>query len=289
VKPVDQLAVALLAYTAAGHGMEIAPHWQEGWPLGLFFAVVTAVLAGQGLSLARRPSATTYATVVPTTVVLIVLYFLVREITVPFMDHRDPYLWSELVLKAAEGVLVVVAAGRLRRRPPVAPGVRPGEPRVSGDDADLDTKIGGDLADEPGGVIQEQSRVEDVEDLRVRMADALASGRTERGQCPGELARPRLVQTLQEAPVTAQGQRNIVSSGSPGGQRHVGAAGEHRVRFGGRVELLGEGVGQVAGGYPAQDLAVSVGEARVPGSPAPLFEELLVDAHETVLPVLRGT
>jgi hypothetical protein len=77
--------------------------------------VVTAVLVGQAVSLARRPSATTYATVVPTTVVLIVLYFVVREITVPFMDHRDPYLWSELVLKAAESVLLVVAAGRLWR------------------------------------------------------------------------------------------------------------------------------------------------------------------------------
>jgi uncharacterized membrane protein YfcA len=114
VKPTDQLAVALLAYSAAAHGMEIAPHWQEGWRLGLSFAVITAVLAGQALSLAKRPSATTYATVVPTTVVLIVLYFLVREITVPSMDHRDPYLWNEFVLKAAEGVLLAVAAGRLR-------------------------------------------------------------------------------------------------------------------------------------------------------------------------------
>jgi hypothetical protein len=114
VKPTDRLAVALLAYSGAAHGMEIASHWQESWVLGLFFAIATGVLAGQALSLARRPSATMYAAVTLTTVVLIALYFLVRETTVPFVDHRDPYRWTELVLKAAEGVLLVVATGRRR-------------------------------------------------------------------------------------------------------------------------------------------------------------------------------
>jgi hypothetical protein len=112
--PADQLAVALLAYSAAAH-LETAPHWQEGWHLGLFFAVITAVLAGQALGLARSPSPSTYATVVVTTVLLIGLYFLVRELRVPFMDHRDPYQASELVLKASEGVLLVVATSRLRQ------------------------------------------------------------------------------------------------------------------------------------------------------------------------------
>jgi hypothetical protein len=114
VKPTDQLAVALLAYSAAAHGMQIASHWQEGPLLGLFFAVATGILAGQALGLARRPSATIYTTVALTTVVLIVLYFLVREVSVPLVDHRDPYRWTELVLKAAEGVLLVVATGRRR-------------------------------------------------------------------------------------------------------------------------------------------------------------------------------
>jgi hypothetical protein len=113
--PGDQLAVGLLAYSAAAHGVETAPHWQEGWHLGLFFALITAVLAGQALGLARRPSPATYTTVVLTTAVLIAVYFLVRETTVPFMDHRDPYRSSELVLKAAEAVLLVVATGRLRQ------------------------------------------------------------------------------------------------------------------------------------------------------------------------------
>lgn len=113
--PADQMAVALLAYSATAHGLETAPHWQEGWHLGLFFALITAVLAGQALGLARRPTPTTYATVVLNTALLIGLYFLVRAVSVPFMDHRDPYKPSELVLKTAEIVLLVVATSRLRQ------------------------------------------------------------------------------------------------------------------------------------------------------------------------------
>lgn len=120
-RPADSVAAAALLVAGVAHCAVTPSHWAEGWHLGLFFAVSGLLLLGQGAAMWLRPSALTYASVVASTVVFIALYFLVREFSLPFVGHRDPYLFEEYPVKVAEGLAAVVALVALVRTRPARP------------------------------------------------------------------------------------------------------------------------------------------------------------------------
>ena len=105
------LALAL-AVSGVVHCLEAPSHWSEGWHLGIFFAASGAVLLGQAAAAATSASPSVYASVLATTLALVVLYVLARQVTLPLVDHRDPYLAHELPVKALE---LAVAGLSLRR------------------------------------------------------------------------------------------------------------------------------------------------------------------------------
>jgi hypothetical protein len=114
-RPADSVAAAALVVAGVAHCAVTPSHWAEGWHLGLFFAVSGLLLLGQGAAVWLRPSAVAYASVVASTVGFIVLYFLVREFSLPFVGHRDPYLFQEYPVKVAEGLAALVAVAALVR------------------------------------------------------------------------------------------------------------------------------------------------------------------------------
>ena len=99
-------AVALL-FAGVAHCALAPSHWGEGWHLGAFFAASGALLVGQAAVLWLRPSAAAYRSVLVSTAVLVVLYVAARQVALPLIDHRDPYLWADIPVKAAE----LLAAG----------------------------------------------------------------------------------------------------------------------------------------------------------------------------------
>ena len=111
----DAVVGALLCSTAVAHVVEIPSHWAEGPALGLFFVAASAVLIGQATSLAVAPSPPVYRTVVVSTTVLIGLYVLARQVTLPLVGHRDAYQPAELATKAVEALALGLALARSRR------------------------------------------------------------------------------------------------------------------------------------------------------------------------------
>ncbi|HUR23830.1 MAG TPA: hypothetical protein VMZ73_08165, partial [Acidimicrobiales bacterium] len=99
-------ALALL-FAGVAHCALAPPHWREGWHLGAFFAASGALLVGQAAVLWLRPSLAAYRSVLLSTAVMVVLYVAARQMTLPLIDHRDPYLWTDLPVKLSE----LLAAG----------------------------------------------------------------------------------------------------------------------------------------------------------------------------------
>ena len=111
-----------LVFTAVVHLLEAPTHWTEGWFLGAFFAASGAVLLGQAAVAATRATRELHLSVVATAGVLLVLYLLVRQVSLPLLDHRDPYRLVELPVKAVEVAAGSLSLARLiaMRRSPVS-------------------------------------------------------------------------------------------------------------------------------------------------------------------------
>ncbi len=114
-RPVDDLAAAALIFTGVVHCALVPEHWAEGWVLGAFFAVSGVLLIGQAVLVWLQPSRAAYGSVIVSTTVLIVLYFLAREVTIPLVDHLDPYSFEEYPVKVAEGLAALLAVAALVR------------------------------------------------------------------------------------------------------------------------------------------------------------------------------
>lgn len=99
-------ACALL-FAGVAHCAVAPAHWNEGWHLGAFFAGSGLILVGQAALLWLRPSVAAYRSIVLSTTVMIVLYVAARQVALPLVDHRDPYLLKDVPVKAAE----LLAAG----------------------------------------------------------------------------------------------------------------------------------------------------------------------------------
>lgn len=116
-------ACALL-FAGVAHCALAPSHWNEGWHLGAFFAGSGLILVGQAALLWLRPSVAAYRSIVLSTAVMIVLYVAARQVALPLVDHRDPYLLKDVPVKAAELLaagLAVVALVKARPAPAVAP------------------------------------------------------------------------------------------------------------------------------------------------------------------------
>ena len=118
-----QLAGAFaLLFAGVAHCALAPSHWAEGWHLGAFFVASGLLLVGQAALLWLRPSIAAYRSIVLSTAVMILLYVAVRQVALPLVDHRDPYLLTDIPVKAAE----VLAAGLaivalVKARPAPAP------------------------------------------------------------------------------------------------------------------------------------------------------------------------
>lgn len=113
--PRDLAGAAALLFAGVAHCALTPSHWAEGWHLGLFFAGSGALLLGQAVVVAVRPSLAAYRSVLVSTTVLIALYVLSREVALPLVGHRDPYLVEDVPVKLAEGFAALVAGAALVR------------------------------------------------------------------------------------------------------------------------------------------------------------------------------
>jgi hypothetical protein len=116
-------ACALL-FAGVAHCALAPSHWSEGWHLGAFFAASGLLLVGQAAVLWLRPSVAAYRSIVLSTAMMIVLYVAVRQVALPLVDHRDPYLLTDIPVKAAEvfaAGLAIVALVKARPAPASAP------------------------------------------------------------------------------------------------------------------------------------------------------------------------
>lgn len=112
---LDRVASAALVFAGVAHLALVPSHWAEGWLLGAFFVASGVLLVGQAAVVALRPSPAAYASVLASTAVFVVLYFLAREVALPLVDHRDPYLLEDVPVKVAEGVAALIAGLSLVR------------------------------------------------------------------------------------------------------------------------------------------------------------------------------
>jgi len=123
----DRAAAGALMFAGVAHCALTPSHWGEGWHLGLFFAVSGLLLVGQGLALGLGATPAVHWSVLASTVAMLVLYVLAREVALPLVDHRDPYLLTDVPVKMAEaaafglGVLALVRARAARAARDVAP------------------------------------------------------------------------------------------------------------------------------------------------------------------------
>ena len=122
-----QIAGALaLLFAGVAHCALAPSHWREGWHLGAFFAASGVLLVGQAAVVWLRPSLAAYRSVLLSTAVMILLYLAARQVALPLIDHRDPYLLTDIPVKLAEllaGGLAAVAL--LNARPAPAPAAVP--------------------------------------------------------------------------------------------------------------------------------------------------------------------
>ncbi len=122
-----QIAGALaLLFAGVAHCALAPSHWSEGWHLGAFFAASGVLLVGQAAVLWLRPSLAAYRSVLLSTAVMIVLYVAARQVALPLVDHRDPYLLTDIPVKVAELMaagLAAVAIVKARPAPAPAPAV----------------------------------------------------------------------------------------------------------------------------------------------------------------------
>ncbi len=124
---LDVVGAAALLFAGVAHCALTPSHWAEGWHLGAFFAGSGLLLLGQAVLVGLRPSPAAYGSVLASTAVLIVLYFLAREVALPLVDHQDPYLLEDVPVKVAEAVAALVAGvalARSRVTPPAPARVR---------------------------------------------------------------------------------------------------------------------------------------------------------------------
>lgn len=128
--PLNTLAAAALLFAGVAHCALTPSHWAEGWHLGLFFAASGVLLAVQGVAVGVWPSAAVHASVLASTLGLLVLYVLVREFAVPFVDHRDPYLITDVPVKVAELAAAGVAGLALIRARVASPALPTPHPVV---------------------------------------------------------------------------------------------------------------------------------------------------------------
>lgn len=114
-----------LLFAGVAHCALAPSHWSEGWHLGALFAASGLLLVGQAAWLWLRPSVTAYRSVVLSTAVMIVLYVAARQVTLPLVGHRDPYLLKDLPVKAAELFAAGLAVVALMRAKVPAPAPAP--------------------------------------------------------------------------------------------------------------------------------------------------------------------
>lgn len=112
---LDLACSAALVFAGVAHLALVPSHWAEGRLLGAFFVASGALLVAQGAIVAWRPSPAAYASVLASTVVMVVLYVLAREAALPLVDHRDPYLVEDVPVKVAEAVAALAAGASLLR------------------------------------------------------------------------------------------------------------------------------------------------------------------------------
>jgi len=112
---VGLAAAAALLFAGVAHCALAPSHWAEGWHLGLFFAASGLVLVVQGAAAALRPTPAVYWSVLASTAALAALYFVGREVSLPLVDHQDPYLLTDVPVKGAEAAAAVVAGLALMR------------------------------------------------------------------------------------------------------------------------------------------------------------------------------
>lgn len=125
----DSIAAAALVFTGIAHCAVAPEHWREGWHLGLFFVASGLVLMGQALAVSLRPTARAYGWVGASTVGLIVLYFLARQVSLPLVGHSDPYLLEELPVKLAEALAAALAVATVVRSGPATGRLQPAPAR----------------------------------------------------------------------------------------------------------------------------------------------------------------
>jgi hypothetical protein len=65
--------------------------------------------------------------------------------------------------------------------------------------------------------VQEGTRVQYLKNLRVGETDSVPTSGAQKGQCAGDLASPRRVESLQKTPVTAGWQKEVFRIGKPFG------------------------------------------------------------------------
>lgn len=111
-----QLAGAFsLLFAGVAHCALAPAHWAEAWHLGAFFVASGLILVGQAGLLCLRPSPAVHRSVLVSTAVMVVLYVAVRQFALPLVDHRDPYLLTDVPVKAAELLAAGLAAVALVR------------------------------------------------------------------------------------------------------------------------------------------------------------------------------
>ena len=120
----DRAAAVALVFAGVAHCALTPSHWAEGWHLGLFFAASGVLLVGQGVALGLRATPAVHWSVVASTAAMLVLYVLAREVALPLVDHRDPYLLTDVPVKVAE-VAALGLAGLALVRARIVEGATP--------------------------------------------------------------------------------------------------------------------------------------------------------------------
>ncbi len=111
----ETVAAAALVFTGIAHGVVVPEHWAEGWHLGAFFVASALLLSAQGIAVWIKPTVIAYWSVVASSAVMIALYFLAREVSLPLVNHTDPYLLEELPVKLSEVLAAALAVAALAR------------------------------------------------------------------------------------------------------------------------------------------------------------------------------
>ncbi len=164
---------------------------------------------------------------------------------------------------------------------------------------------------DPGGFVEQRASVQEGEDLRVGVPYAVTPGWAQRRKYAGQLAALTTVESLQQTPVVACGQGELVigklegpvashnprreifvhddHDGTLSRLREVGiAAAQEGIGGGNGVKAGLEVVNQVSGREPPQELAIGLRQTGIAGPTASttFLEQFVTDAHVTIMPAI---